>query len=83
MKKRLGFVGIVVENRKKSAGQVNQVLTEFGDLIMGRMGVPHLEEDHSVITLIVRATTDEVGSLTGKLGQIEGVSVKSAMTAVK
>lgn len=82
MKKRLGFVGIVVEDRRAAAPKVNAVLTEFGDLIVGRMGIPHLEEDHSIITLIVKATTDDVGNLTGKLGQIPGVAVKSGLTAV-
>lgn len=82
MKARLGFVGIVVENRKETAPRVNDILTEYGDLIMGRMGIPHLEHDNSVITLIVRATTDQVGELTGKLGAIPGVSVKSAMTKI-
>lgn len=82
MKARLGFVGIVVENRKETAPRVNNILTEYGDLIIGRMGIPHLEHDNSVITLIVRATTDQVGELTGKLGAIPGVSVKSAMTKI-
>lgn len=77
--KRLGFVGMVIKNRRESAPRVNEILTQFGDLILGRMGLPHLEEDHSVITLIVRATTDEIGSLTGRLGQIPGVTVKSAL----
>ncbi len=80
MEKRLGFVGIIIENRKKEAPQVNSVLTEFGDIVVGRMGIPHLTHDHSVIALIVNATTDQVGSLTGKLGKIEGVSVKSALS---
>jgi len=80
MGKRLGFVGIIIENRKKSAPSVNAVLTEFGDLVIGRMGIPHVKEDHSVIALIVDATTDEVGAMTGKLGAIKGVSVKSALS---
>ncbi|HPF99984.1 MAG TPA: iron-only hydrogenase system regulator [Kiritimatiellia bacterium] len=82
MEKRLGFVGIVVENRKQSAGKINDALTGHGDIIVGRMGLPHLAHDTSVITLIVNATTDEVGTLTGKLGMIDGVSVKSAMSKV-
>jgi len=80
MNKRLGFVGIVIEDRRKSAPQVNDILTEFGEIIIGRMGIPYHERHCSVITVIVDATTNEVGSLTGKLGAIEGVSVKSAMS---
>ena len=47
------------------------------------MGLPHLEENRiAVITLIVQATTDELGGLTGKLGRIQGVSVKSGLTKI-
>jgi len=79
MQKRLGFVGIIVGDRKKQAPLVNLVLSEYGDLILARTGIPYKEKKLSVITLIVNATTDEIGALTGKLGRIEGVSVKSAL----
>ncbi|MFA5092542.1 MAG: TM1266 family iron-only hydrogenase system putative regulator [Candidatus Omnitrophota bacterium] len=83
MEKRLGFVGIIIHNRKKAAPVVNNILTEFGDLFMGRMGIPHIKKELSVIILIVNATTDEVGALTGKLGKVNGVSVKSALSKVE
>ena len=79
MEKRLGFVGIIIENRKEAAPKVNAVLSEYGESIVGRMGLPYHERHCNVITLIVDANTDEVGSLTGKLGKIKGVSVKSAL----
>jgi putative iron-only hydrogenase system regulator len=78
--KRYGFVGIVVENWHSRGTRVQEVLSRFGDLILGRMGLPHLEDDRiAVITLIVRADADEVGALTGRLGSIEGITVKSGM----
>ncbi|MFA5088263.1 MAG: TM1266 family iron-only hydrogenase system putative regulator [Candidatus Omnitrophota bacterium] len=80
MNKRLGFVGIIVEDRNKSAHAVNEILTGCKDTIIARVGLPYKEKQCSVITLIVDATTDELGSLTGKLGALEGVSVKSALT---
>ena len=80
MEKRLGFVGIIIHNRKKEAPVVNNTLTEFGELIVGRIGIPHIKKDLSVIVLIVDATTEELGALTGKLGKIGGVSVKSALS---
>ena len=80
MEKRLGFVGIIIEERRKSAPLVNNILTEFGQIIAGRMGIPHMQKERSVIVLIVNATTDELGALTGKLGKISGVSVKSALS---
>ncbi len=83
MEKRLGFVGVIIHNRKKAAPEVNNILTEFGDLVMGRMGIPHLLKELSVIVVIVNATTDELGALTGKLGKVAGVSVKSALSKVE
>lgn len=82
MEKRLGFVGIIVEDRKKSGSKVNEVVSGFGDIIVARMGLPHVAKGCSVITLIVDATTDQVGDLTGKLGGLDGVSVKSAMSKI-
>jgi len=83
MEKRLGFVGVIIEERKKAAHQVNDVLSEFGETIVARVGVPYKEKHCSVITIIVDATTDILGNLTGKLGSIEGVSVKSALSKGK
>jgi putative iron-only hydrogenase system regulator len=81
MKKRLGFVGIIIEDRCKSAPRVNEILTEFGDIIIARMGLPYYyKKNRCIITLIVDATTDEFGALTGRLGLVDGVSVKSALS---
>jgi len=80
MNKRLGFVGIIVHDRVKNAPYVNKVLTEYGEHIVARTGLPYKEKNCSVITLVVDMTTDEVGALTGKLGAIEGITVKSALS---
>ena len=82
MEKRLGFIGIVVD-RKDSIEEVNRILTRFGKLIRGRIGVPNHENDSAVIGLITEGTNDEIGALTGKLGNLEGITVKSAMVAAK
>jgi putative iron-only hydrogenase system regulator len=83
MDKRLGFVGLIIENRHQSAHAVNEVLSQYGDSIVARVGIPYREKHCSVITLVVDMTTDELGSMTGKLGEIEGVSVKSALSKSK
>ena len=83
MDRRLGFVGIIIENRKESSLSVNTILSEYGDIIVGRMGMPYKSRKCCVITLIVDATTDEVGALTGKLGNLDGVFVKSALSKGK
>jgi putative iron-only hydrogenase system regulator len=79
MERRLGFVGIIINDRQKSSGEVNKVLSEHGGMIIGRMGMPYSRKACCVITLIVDATTDEIGVLTGRLGALPGVSVKSAL----
>ena len=83
MEKRLGFVGIIIEDRKKVSGVVNAILSEYGEKIVARVGMPYRERNCSVITLIVDANTDEIGSMTGRLGSVEGVTVKSAFTKSK
>lgn len=80
MDKRLGFMGIIITDRNNQASEVNKVLSEFGGIIQGRMGIPYKERNCSVITIIVDATTDDIGALTGRLGLIKGVSVKSALS---
>lgn len=79
MNKRIGVVAIIVEN-KDSVEIVNKLLSSYGDIIVGRMGVPYREKQMSIISIIVDGTTDEIGALTGKLGKLQGVSVKSALT---
>lgn len=80
MEKRLGFVGIIIEQREANAAAVNELLGDFGDIIVARTGVPYEKRHCSAITLIVDATTDELGILTGKLGSLPGVSVKSMLS---
>ena len=79
MPRRLGVVGIAIENRKLMAPRVNQILSEHGEIIAGRMGLPYKDRKVAIIALIVDGTTDELGSLTGKLGMLPGVQVCSSL----
>ena len=79
MGKRLGVVGVVVEDLS-AAEEVNAVLHEYARVLIGRMGIPHMKRELNVIVVIVNATTDGLGALTGKLGKVAGVSVKSALS---
>lgn len=79
MDKRIGVVGIVIEEFE-SAKTVNETLHELASIIVGRMGIPRKDRGISIISLIVEGTTDEISALTGKLGKISGVNVKSALT---
>ncbi|MGQ9558348.1 MAG: TM1266 family iron-only hydrogenase system putative regulator [Desulfurispora sp.] len=75
---RIGVIGIVIEDRAQ-APRVNSILSSYGDVIVGRMGIPYREKGLAVISLIVDGSTDQIGALTGKLGQLSGVQVKSAL----
>ncbi len=77
--KRLGVVGIVIEDIN-SAEDINVILHEFSSIIVGRMGIPYRERKISVISIIVDGTTDSISALTGKLGRVKHVSVKTALT---
>lgn len=78
----VGVIAIIIKNRTECAEKVNQILTGFGQIIVGRMGIPYHERNLNIITLIVDASNDQIGSLTGKLGQIEGVTVKSTLAKI-
>lgn len=79
MDKRLGVIGIIVEDIR-NAQEVNKILHDFSDIIVGRMGIPHKERQVSVISLIVDGPMDSISAMTGKLGNIKSVSVKSAIS---
>ncbi|MTK11179.1 MAG: CopG family transcriptional regulator [Clostridiaceae bacterium] len=79
MEKRIGVVGIVIENLE-NASKVNDILHYHAEIIVGRLGIPYREKNLSVISLIVDGTSDEISAMTGKLGKIDGVNVKSAIT---
>jgi len=81
MAKRIGVIGIVIDEPKMVGDKVNAVISDFSHLIIGRMGIPRKESQVGVIALIIEGTTDEVGAFTGKLGRIAGVNVKSALTS--
>lgn len=80
MERRIAVIGVVVMQRSEAARRVNLILSDYGEIIVGRMGIPYRERDLSVISLIVDGTTDQIGALTGKLGSIDGVKVKAAIT---
>ncbi|HVN71022.1 MAG TPA: TM1266 family iron-only hydrogenase system putative regulator [Desulfomonilia bacterium] len=78
--RRIGVVSIIVYKRKESAMKVNEIVTGYGDCIIGRIGIPYEPKGISIIALIIHGTTDEIGALTGKLGSLPDVEVKSVLT---
>jgi putative iron-only hydrogenase system regulator len=80
MNKRIGTVTIIITDRTSQAQKVNQILCDYGEMIIGRMGLPYAPGNLHIIALIVHASTDDIGALTGKLGTLKGIQVKSALT---
>lgn len=78
MEKRIGSLLIVIEN-PQSVSQLNEVISSHNQIILGRQGIPLREKGISVISLVLEGTSDEFSSLSGKLGRINGVQVKSIM----
>lgn len=79
MEKRIAVAAIVIDE-EAAVSEVNQVLHENSEIIIGRMGIPYRERKVSVISLALDAEPDKISSLTGRLGQISGVSVKAAIS---
>jgi len=78
----VGVIAVIIKNRTDTASLVNDALTAFGSIVIGRMGLPYHDRDLNIITLIVDASTDQIGALTGKLGMIPGVTVKSTLAKI-
>lgn len=81
MERRIGVIGIVVDCPEEVGEKVSQLISLHSSIIVGRMGIPYRTRGLSVIALTVEGTTDEIGALTGKLGNLNGVTVKSALTS--
>ena len=76
---RLGIVGIIVENLESSAA-LNAILHQYSDIIVGRLGIPYRDRGVSIISIAVDGSNEAISAMTGKIGQLEHVSVKSVIT---
>lgn len=81
METRVAVMGIIVE-KKESVASLNSILHEYGDYIIGRMGIPYREKNINIVSIAIDAPQDTISALAGKLGNIEGVSVKTAYSKV-
>lgn len=81
METRVAVMGIIVENRE-SAEKLNAVLHDYGDYIIGRMGIPYKPKNINIVSIAIDAPQDTISALAGKLGNIEGISVKTAYSNV-
>lgn len=76
MENRVALIGIVVENYD-SVEKLNEILHEYGDFIIGRMGIPYKERAISIISVAVDAPEDTISAISGKVGKLDGISSKT------
>ncbi|MGN0613205.1 MAG: TM1266 family iron-only hydrogenase system putative regulator [Porcipelethomonas sp.] len=79
MENRIAVLSVII-NDLDSSEAVNSILHDYSSIIVGRMGIPYRERGISVISVVVDTDPDTISALTGRLGKIDGVSVKSAIS---
>lgn len=80
MDTRVAVMSIIVEN-PEMVEQLNSVLHQYSEFIIGRMGIPYKAKNISIISIALDAPQDTISTLAGKIGNLTGVSVKTALSA--
>ena len=81
MQTKVAVMSIIVE-KGETVEQLNALLHEYGEYIIGRMGLPYRQKKINIISIAIDAPQDTISALAGKIGKLEGVSVKTAFTGV-
>lgn len=81
MDTRVAVIAIIVEDLSQ-IDKLNKVLHDYGKYIIGRMGIPYHKKNINVISVVVDATSDTIGALSGKLGMLSGVSAKTVYSKI-
>ncbi|MBH1941892.1 iron-only hydrogenase system regulator [Mobilitalea sibirica] len=76
METRVALIGIIIEDLE-AVEKLNLILHEYGQYIIGRMGIPYREKDINIISVVIDANADIISTLAGKLGMQKGVNVKT------
>ncbi len=79
MEKRIGTISIIIY-RREIAQQVNEIISEYSDFILARQGLPLPDKGLNIITLIIETSSDKINALTGKIGRLKDVEVKSILS---
>lgn len=77
MEKRIGSAIILIQTRE-SVHDLNEIISKHSGIIIGRQGLPR-SSGESIISLVLEGTTDQIGSLTGQLGRLSGIQIKSVL----
>ena len=76
MDTRVAIIGIIVENMD-SVKALNEILHEYGEHIIGRLGIPYPKKQVNVVTVVVDASQDVINALSGKIGRLNGITAKT------
>lgn len=78
---RIAVIGIIIED-KSAASAVNDILHQYNQYIIGRMGLPYEKKHVNIISIILDAPADAISAVSGKLGRLQGVSSKALYSKV-
>ena len=81
METRVALIGIIIENRE-SVGAMNEILHEYREFIIGRMGIPYDKKQVSVISVVIDAPLDTINKLSGKIGMLDGITTKTIYSKI-
>ena len=75
--KRIGVVALAIHDRQARAASVNNVISQYADLVVGRMGVPYREKGVNIISVALDAPGNVISALSGKIGRLDGITAKT------
>ena len=81
METRVAIVGIIVEDNQRIK-EVQNLLSEYSDFIVGRMGIPYKQKNVRIISVVLDAPVDTINALTGKIGKLDGISAKTVYSNI-
>lgn len=81
METRVAVMSIIVE-KSDSVERLNSILHDYGEYIIGRMGIPYRQRNINIISIAVDAPQNVISTVSGKIGNLDGVSVKTAFSGV-
>ncbi len=82
METRVALIGIIIENTD-AVDKINNILHQYRDIVIGRMGVPYRPKNISVISVCLDASDDVINAISGKIGNLPGVTAKTVYSNVK
>jgi len=81
MDTRIAVMSIIIENNE-SAEEVNNILHEYSSTVIGRMGIPYRQRNINIISVALDAPQKDIAAMSGKIGNLPGVSVKTAYSSI-